>query len=225
MTKKKNHAYFLLCNLSSNHHFAFLHANLTERPGEGGKLCQLSNVCFIQAEFCRFDRFTSYTGQHWETQLPTAPLQQPQKHDFTICLFVCLRCVWLSLKNVQWLKITLPPFLGSVSSSTFSSKLLSVGKPSKCLVRIHVSALIMMLCCRAEERNDRLKHSLVPVAMGLLNKRLLDWLIILFVIFNAVFCAVCCFLLYDCGWLFYVTTGCITICPLGIIKIPWTLKL
>lgn len=132
----------------------------------GGKLCQLSNVCFIQAEFCRFDRFTSYTGQHWETQLPTAPLQQPQKHDLTVCLFFCLRCVWLSLKNVQWLKMTLPPFLGSVSSSTFSSKLLSVGKPSKCLVRIHVLALIMMLCCRAEERNDRLKHSFVPAAMG-----------------------------------------------------------
>lgn len=28
--------FFLLCNLSSNHHITFFHANLTEGPGKGG---------------------------------------------------------------------------------------------------------------------------------------------------------------------------------------------
>lgn len=64
-------------------------------------------------------------------------------------------------------------------------------------------------------RTNRLEHSCVPADIGILNK----WLQLI-----AVFCVVYCFVLCECGWLFYVTAGCITIYPLGIIKTLWTLK-
>lgn len=54
--------------------------------------------------------------------------------------------MWLDEKNIKrHLEIICwPPSLGSASSSTFSSKLESFGKPSKCLVRIHDLAWTMI---------------------------------------------------------------------------------
>lgn len=71
-------------------------------------------------------------------------------------------------------------------------------------------------------RTNRLKYSFVPAATGLLNRCLIDESVCSFQC-----CLLCCVLLLlcGCGWLFCVTAGCETICPLGIIESPWTLKL
>lgn len=88
MTKKKNHAYFLLCNLSSNHHFAFLHANLTEWPGAGGK-----NYVSFQLYVSSKQNFADLTGlPHIRVNTEKHSFQQHlcNNHKNMTWQFVCL---------------------------------------------------------------------------------------------------------------------------------------
>lgn len=121
--------------------------------------------------------FTSCKGRCWETELARAPLEQNgskrvsnQQHTNDRC-FPFLRVtqsrknklthsahclMFKTIAEKHRLHIISPPSLASGSSSTFSSKSLSFGKPSKCLVRIHALACTMIPGLRAAVRDKAL---------------------------------------------------------------------
>lgn len=99
----------ILCHLSSNHHIAFFHAKGTEGPGQKNMkffLIYLAIHVQLCKEICIFQLdvipFTSCMGQHWETLLPGAPLQQiwwrftfkQQTFSFSLCVIQSSKYRW-----------------------------------------------------------------------------------------------------------------------------------
>lgn len=110
------------------------------------------NVCSIHTKFCSIGMSSFLPHVRVNTKKHSFQEDLCDNHKKTNLQsresYVFIDWLWVSQENIKWLKMLLPPSLGSGSSSTFSSKSLSFGKPSKCFVRIHVLAWTMILCFR-----------------------------------------------------------------------------